>query len=91
MPLSTKLAVERTEYPCSRTIAKAARLNIAKATMISSKVKPLRCSWDLTNNADIPGCRQRKRHRNIVMLDNDISGAGGHASAVKRNAHLARA
>ena len=37
----TQLAVERTEYPCSRTIAKAAMLKIASATMISSKVKPL--------------------------------------------------
>jgi hypothetical protein len=56
MLLSLKLDVERTEYPCKRTMAKAARLKMAKATMISNSVKPLRLYAGLTDNADVTSC-----------------------------------
>ena len=54
--LSPKFDVERTEYPCKRSIANAARLKMASATMISKSVKPLRGNEDLTDNANVPGC-----------------------------------
>ena len=55
MLLSPKLAVERTEYPCKRTMAKAAMLKIANATMISNSVKPFLVEQVLTNDTDVSG------------------------------------
>ncbi|MEY4619273.1 MAG: hypothetical protein RIS65_445, partial [Pseudomonadota bacterium] len=57
------------------TIASAARLKIASATMISSKVKPFCVGCELPDNAHVPGRGQRKCYGRRIMLERDIGRA----------------